>query len=220
MRLNGTLLCGGMLLALGGMACGDDDKEGGGGGGSYQAIAGALENPTGTLDKGNAVEVADAFENLQENGAPAGVRHAQQSQSQTVSCPAGGNYTVDATGDQSSARGVFDYNDCCYEASCCYNGSGNFFFSNDQSAAYSQCFDYNIVLSCDGEDANVDYQGCLDSTGQMAYSVEISGKTFTVSGSYSNGSGSLTITDAAGTWTCTYTDGSGSCTGDGGTLEF
>jgi hypothetical protein len=53
------------------------------------------------------------------------------------------------------------------------------------------------------------------------YLVEYEGETYTVSGSFSTGSGSLTISGANGSFTCTYTADAGSCTGsDGSSFEF
>jgi hypothetical protein len=221
MGLKATLVGCGVLLAVAGLACGGDSGGGGGGGGgSYAAIVNNLDHPTGKLDKSNAVSVADGFQKLQESGVPAGERHAAQSGETTMQCPAGGSVTVHASGNESAAHGSYSYNDCCYEASCCYKGDGTFYFSNEQGATYTQCLDFNIVLTCGDAPDNVDYSYCMDSTGQPVFSVEVSGKTYTVSGQYSNGSGTLTIKDSSGSWTCTYNNSTGSCTGDGGTLDF
>lgn len=202
-------------------ACGDDDKGGAGGSGaaSYSAIADRLAKPTGQLAANNAVNVAEEYEKVALTGS-GGSGAKQASQMQTFNCPAGGGYTITASGSQQSAQAVLDYNSCCYTAGCCVEGDADWYFATQGGASYSQCGSYDIDYSCAGQSFSLDYSGCLGSNGTWVYVVELGGKTFTVSGTYLNGSGTLEIKDATSTWTCTYNSGSGSCTGSRGNLSF
>jgi len=137
-----------------------------------------------------------------------------------VSWAAGGSLNAAGSGDQSSGHSTALYDDCCVAANCCIDGSADIYFSTEQGAAYSYCGSYDLSYSCEGTTTALTYEGCVGSTGEQIYVIEVDGDTYAVSGTYSNGSGTLEISGENGTWTCTYSNGSGSCTGTGGTFEF
>lgn len=200
-------------------ACGGDDGGGGGGlGASFGDIADKIAEPTGTVSATTAPEVAVEFERISQNGAASGPK--QGGATQEMACPAGGKMTITAEGNQSQARSVIDYDSCCYEASCCVNGGGTWFFSTQAGASYSYCGSYSIEATCGGETATaVNYEGCFSATGWV-YSIKVAGESFAVTGNYSNGNGTLEVTGANGSFTCSYTNGSGSCTGSSGEFSF
>jgi hypothetical protein len=137
-------------------------------------------------------------------------------------CTSGGSATATGSGSSSSGNVSMNLDSCCVMEACCYDGSMDIIYNTDGSgtSTYSYCVGYDLSGSCDGVTFSLDLAGCLGSDGSMAYSITVGGETYTVSGSYSAGYGTLTITGANGTWTCTYSDGSGSCTGTGGDFEF
>jgi hypothetical protein len=223
-RIARGLGLGAALAALAGafMGCGSDD-EGGSGRGSLSSITSAIESPTGTVDETTAAEVGAEFEKVAQAQVPSGMRRdaqTAQSSSGTVSCPAGGSLNAAGSGDQSSGHSTAEYNDCCVAANCCIDGSADIYFSTEQGAAYTYCGSYDLTYSCEGTTTALTYEGCVGSTGEEIYVIEVDGDTYAVSGTYSNGSGTLEISGENGTWTCTYSDGGGSCTGTGGTFEF
>jgi hypothetical protein len=220
MRLGKYMWLG--LLGLGIAGCGGDDNDKGSGGGSFAAISESLAEPSGTVDATTAADIGEEFGKVSSAGA-GGLRNeqvAQSQQTQTMSCPAGGTYTVTASGSESSGRATLDYNSCCYTAGCCTDGSGDWYYSSSQTASYSICGSYNLEYSCEGVEASLEYSGCLSSTGEWVYRVEVDGETYAVSGSYYDGTGTLEIEGANGSWTCTYNNGAGSCTGTGGNFSF
>lgn len=223
-RIGRALGLGAGLLALGGAfaGCGGDDDNGSRGGGSFASITSAIESPTGTVDETTAADIGVEFEKVSQAQVPGGMRRdAQTAQSSgTVDCPAGGSVTASGSGDQSSGHSTASYNDCCVSANCCIDGDADIYFSTAQGAAYTYCGSYDVSYSCEGTTTSISYQGCLNSTGELVYAIEVDGDTYAVSGSYSNGSGTLEITGANGTWTCTYTSSSGTCTGTGGSFTF
>lgn len=217
MLVSGLASCACLLMACGG----GDDKEtkeegGGSSGGSLESITGALESPTGTLDESTAADVAMAFE--ESMGAPAGGgrdgANPASAQDTSVACTNGGDLTANANSDGTAVS--VDYNDCC-EATCCLNGSLTTFTDTSGTATYSTCVDYDISASCDGIDGTYSFQYCQGAAG-LVYAIEVNGDTFAVSGSMSNGTGSLSITSANGSFTCEYTDYTGTCTSDGGEM--
>jgi len=222
-RIGRSLGLGAPLLALAGAfaGCGSDD-DGGSRGGSFSSITSAIESPTGTVDENSVAEVGTEFEKVVQAEVPSGMRRdAQTAQSSgTVSCPAGGSLSAAGSGDQSSGHSTAQYNDCCVAANCCIDGSADIYFSTEQGAAYSYCGSYDLTYSCEGTTTALSYEGCVGSTGEQIYVIEVDGGTYAVSGSYSNGSGTLEITGENGTWTCTYSGAGGSCTGTGATFEF
>ena len=206
------------FVSLGMVSCGGGSS---GGGSSYSGIQQSMAHPTGKLASSNANNVANEFEKIDSSAASGRRIKGGTSQSQTVNCPAGGSYSVVASGGQSSGKATLDYNQCCYEASCCIDGSGDWYYSSDSSANYSMCGSYSLTVSCESESGTINYQGCLNSaSGDWTYVITVEGKTYAVSGYYSDGSGELKVTDSTGTYTCTYSQGAGSCTGSGGTFTF
>lgn len=202
-------------------ACGDDDdggKGGGSGGGSYSAIADSIAKPTGTLSTSNAVDVAEEF----EKNAVAGVGGGQlkQAQDQKISCPAGGSYTVSASGSQTSSRAEISYDNCCYTAGCCIEGDADWYYAGQAGSTYSFCGDYDLQYACGGQTSSLTYSGCQGTDGKWVLSVRVGDRTYAVSGTYRDGTGTLKITDSKGTWTCTYNKGTGSCTGGGSNFSF
>jgi len=222
---NSALLVTALGLSAGVVACSSDDSDGGKGP-SFDAMASTLESPTGTVSASSVGPVAAEFEKVSQTslgGYQAAPRSTQATQDMSASiCTAGGSAQMTQSGGQSQGSVAIEFSDCCVDASCCYDGSENILYSDGSgTASYSVCYDYDLTASCSGETASLSFAGCLDaSSGMMAYSVTVDGETFTVSGSYSGGSGTLTITGANGSWECTYTNDSGSCTGTGGDFTF
>lgn len=214
--------CVGLVFACGLVsgvlaACGDDG--GSGVGGSYASIAGAIEAPSGTVDASSAATIGDEFEKLSGANLAGGMREdaqVAQTTSGTEACDAGGSVSYSGSGNESSgsARGTFD--SCCFTAGCCTDGSMDMYYSSEQGAEYMFCGSYDLSYSCEGVDADVTFSGCFGTSGEWVYVVEVNGETYAVSGTYSDGNGTLEIRGENGTWTCTYTDGSGECTGSGG----
>lgn len=207
------------VLGLLAAACGGDDDGGGGGSRpqSYQAIAESIASPSGTVDESTVGDIGEEFEKI--SAAPAGgVRDDQVAQSNTYTqeCTGGGSISVNASGNESAANISYAYNNCC-EAGCCMDGSGTAYYSEATSADFTFCGSYDLDMTCDGSSTSVDFSGCVGSDFQWSYLITVDGESYAVSGSYSDGDGTLEIRGANGTWTCTYTDGSGSCTGTGST---
>jgi hypothetical protein len=207
------------FVGFGLVGCGGGSSSNGSG--SYSSIANSLAHPTGKLAASNANSVAKAFEQIDASAANGRRIKGGSTANQTVDCPSGGSYSVAVSGGQTSGQATLSYNQCCYTAGCCINGSGNWYYSAETNASYSLCGSYSLSLSCDSESGSVSYQGCMSSaSGDWTYVVTVDGKTYAVAGSYSSGSGTLDITDSTGTYTCTYSQGAGSCTGSGGTFTF
>jgi hypothetical protein len=209
----------GLVLAalLGLVACGGDDGDGGGssGGGSYGAIANAIAMPTGTVDMDTAPAIAEQFEQISSNGS-GGERFEQAGAgAQTIQCTAGGTQTVSGSGNQSGGMGTVVFNDCCMEATCCISGDATTYYSTGGTSDYTYCYQYDVTATCGGSASTVNYEGCLGGAGGWTYVVRVDGETFAVSGNYSGGNGTLTISGENGDYTCTYSNGTGSCTGDG-----
>jgi hypothetical protein len=207
----------GLMVVCGtaaGCGSGDEDK-GDNGAAQINAISASIANPTGTLDNTTAVSVAQEYEKISETSAGALRLQSTSSASQTLSCPNGGTYSVNASGDQSNVQETLSYNNCCYEESCCFSGGGNWYFSTAGGNSFSYCGNYNLSLSCDGESLSEKYSGCFSASGEWTYVVTVDSKTFAVTGSIYSGSGTLSISAANGSFSCTYTNYSGSCTGSG-----
>jgi hypothetical protein len=202
---------------------GGDDSEPSSGGGSFTAIADSIAKPSGQLAASNATDVADEFAKISMTGAAGGRRTTQQAggQTQEIACTAGGKQTITASGSQSGGHAVIKYDNCCYQASCCFNGGGDWYYAAQAGASYSFCGSYNMTLSCGTEgSASVKYEGCVGMDGKWVYVVRVDGKTFAVTGNYSNGNGTLEITGANGSFSCTYSNHTGSCTGSSGNFSF
>jgi hypothetical protein len=201
------------------VACGGGkEEESEPSGPSMGSISKKIESPTGTVDATTAGEVAMAFE--ESMGVPTGGNREEAVNAQSQELPGvcdSGTITVDA---DSSGAGSFAYNNCCI-ATCCIDGSGTVLYDTSGSGTYSICADYDISESCDGLSIDVEFSYCVNSSGEMVYAIEVAGDTFAVTGSMSNGTGSLTITGENGTFTCNYTDYTGSCTdSSGGSFSF
>jgi hypothetical protein len=210
------------LFAVAGLGCGGGSSKPA----SYNQISASFAHPTGTLAATNADAVAQAYQASLSSGldTAAGRRLAPQTSAQTVSeaCPNGGTIAVNV--NQASANAIsesYTYNNCCETADCCVNGGGNLFYSASGSSSGSFCEAFQISATCSGQPVSEDFSICEDgSTGMISYLVEVDGLSFAVSGSYSSGTGTLTITGANGTFTCTYTNNTGSCTGTSGSFTF
>lgn len=225
-RLERAFGFGAALAGLAGVfaGCGSDgDGNGGSGSGSFSNITSAIEAPTGTVDDTTVADVGVEFEKIAQSSFAGGSRRdaqTAQSQSGTFDCPAGGNYSGAGSGDQSSGRATATYNDCCFTEGCCINGAADIYYSTEQGAAYSYCASYDLSYSCEGTTAELLYDLCFGTTGEQIYVIEVEGNTFAVSGTYSNGSGTLEIRGENGTWSCTYSGDGGSCTGTSGSFDF
>lgn len=211
------------LFAMAGVGCGG----GGGGGGSYNDVKNSFAHPTGTLAATNADAVAKAYETSQAGGGLAlgrrlDVTTSAQTVSQSISCPSGGTYSIstEVTGT-SSGVSTITWNNCCYAAACCYNGGGTYYTSISGTSVGSICGTEQLTLTCGAAPATASASFCEDaSNGTFSYLVQVDGKSFAVSGNYSSGSGTLTITGVNGTFTCTYTNDTGTCTGTAGSFSF
>lgn len=212
-----SALVSSMVLGLSAVACGG----GGNTPGSYAEVVAALESPSGTVDATSAKEIGPAFEEASSQGLGSvresvERRASAQSGSYEQACSGGGSIKATAEGNQQSAKVSFSYANCC-ESECCINGSGVMYVSADAAAEYSQCGGYDMTVTCGTDIGTINFQGCIggDSTYGYTYLITVDDKTYAVSGTYSNGNGTLTIKGENGTFECTYTDGAGSCTGDG-----
>jgi hypothetical protein len=224
-RIGRSLGVGTALLTAAGLfaGCGGDDEGGSSRGGSFSSIQSAIESPTGTVDESTAADVGVEFEKVASVDVASGQRRdvqTAQSQAGSQACPGGGNITGSGSGNESSGQSTINYADCCVCAGCCLDGSIDVFYSSDQNAAYLTCGSYDISYSCEGTTADLTYEGCVGRTGEQLYVIEVGDVTYTVSGNYVDGSGTLEIRGANGTWDCTYSDGGGSCSGSGGSFEF
>jgi hypothetical protein len=202
-----------MLVCAAAAGCGSGDEDNGAA--QFNAISSSIAHPTGTLDDTTAVAVAHEYEKISATSA-AGLRlQASSSVNETLACPSGGSYSVNASGDQSNVQETLSYNNCCYEAACCFSGGGNWYFSTTGASSFSYCGTYNLTLACEDETFSEKYSGCFNASGAWTYVVTIEAKTFAVTGSLSSGSGTLSISAENGSFSCTYTNYSGSCTGSG-----
>jgi hypothetical protein len=214
-----------LIIVLGGgfAGCGDDDDGSRSRGGSFTNIANAIESPTGTVDESTAPEIGVEFEKVSQVSPASGMRRdaqTAQSSSTTQSCPSGGRFTVDGSGNSSSAQATVSYEDCCFIEDCCFDGDGDMYFSSEQGADYTYCASYDLDYTCEGTTASIQYEGCFGTSGEQIYVIEIDGETFSVTGNYNNGSGTLEIRGENGTWNCTYSGSTGSCTGSSGSFSF
>lgn len=216
-------------MVLGGVALLSAAACGGGGNSSkatgfkdVQSLASALEAPSGTVEPATAVGVAQEFQASMQGASQnplGGTRQKElaQSQSATIDCPNGGNYTAHVNVNGDTADMSADFNNCNMSADCKYNGSYSYFGST--VGAWSGCLSYDLDISCTNVSASVSasFSGCLGANGSFEYLVEYDSETYRVSGAYSSGSGTLTISGANGSWTCTYSSDAGSCESTTGT---
>ena len=190
---------------------------------SYSDISISFAHPTGTVSATSVDKVAKAYKTSLTSGlGTAGGRRLvdKTSASQSIACPNGGSmsFTASSSGSSSSSdiSETFSYNNCCEAANCCFTGGGNLFYSSG-----SYCESFSITGTCLAEPVTANYSICMNaSTDTLSYLVEVDSATFVVSGSYSNGSGTLTIIGQNGTYTCAYTNDTGSCTSTSGTFTF
>lgn len=224
----------GSVAALGLAACGGGGGSKATGFTSGAALQSAMNSPTGTVEPETVGGIAKAFQASNESDGPAfGIRQKkqpQQSGSQTQECASGGSMTVSGTvnGDVYDIKAQL--NNCDEGTGCKLNGSIAIFGSaSEADEEFTGCFSYDVSGVCTdaletGASGSVSLQfsGCIDTaSGSFVYLIEYEGETYTVSGSYSDGSGTLTITGANGSWTCTFTDDAGSCESSAGeSFEF
>jgi hypothetical protein len=195
---------------------------------SFASISSSISKPTGTVSATTAGKVGAEFSKVSATeglGALGGMREDDQvgaaSSSFTYQCAASGSVNANASGEQSSGRVDEQINHCCEQANCCADGSATIFYSQDSQAAssdnsgYTFCMNMNVSGSCDSNSYAANYSGCIGLDGWI-YNVDVDGQNYAVTGSYSSGSGTLTITGANGKWTCTYTSGAGNCTSSTG----
>ena len=213
-KLGYGLLVSGMALTA--VACGGGGGSAAAGFTSGAALTSAMASPTGTVEAATAVGVAQAFQASAEADPPAGIRQKVQAQSATQACPGGGS--ISATSSNNGMDITGQYNNCSMEG-CVVNGSIGIFTG---ASATNACYSYDIDMTCTDQSlsASMAFSGCIDSEFGFVYLVEYEGASYKVTGSYSNGSGTLSITGENGSWDCTYTADAGSCTGTGGSFEF
>ncbi|HMA97230.1 MAG TPA: hypothetical protein VKP30_31310 [Polyangiaceae bacterium] len=204
------------------VACGSDDSSSPTTA-SYADLVSAIQSPTGSVSAATAPKVAEEFAKVNSSGLN-GTRRIQESQDVSAQiCTSGGSAKAEGSGNSSSGNVTVRYSSCCMSEGCCINGTVGTVYNSDGSssaAGYSYCMSYDVSVSCNAESASVKSAGCLNSSGEFEYSITVEGKTYSVSGYYSDGNGELTITGANGKWTCSYTDGAGECKGTGGDFTF
>lgn len=210
----------------------------GGGGGSsssndsFASISSSLSKPTGTVSATTAGKIGAEFSKVSATeGLPSlgGMREDDQvgaaSGSVNYNCAAGGSISANANGDQSSGRLDAHIDHCCQVANCCADGNETIYYSqgsqsSSDTSGYTLCMNMDVSGTCNSNTYAANYSGCISQKGWI-YNVEVDGQNYAVSGSYSSGSGTLTITGANGSWNCTYSNGAGSCTGSaGGNFTF
>ncbi|HEX2657092.1 MAG TPA: hypothetical protein VHU40_02415 [Polyangia bacterium] len=238
MGIGFAMLVGGAGMA--GAGCGDGGKKPPA---SYGDISASFAHPSGTLAATNADAVAQAYQASLSSGLgtagtvaavsrfakPTGLTptaSALQSTSsaataaQSYACPYGGSISATVNGIAPGATSFsesFRYDNCCESAGCCLNGGGDLFYA--QGGAF--CESFAITGTCSASPITLDYSICEDTaTGMLNYLIEVQGESFAVSGSYSNGSGTLMISGANGAFTCRYTNHTGTCSGTAGTFAF
>jgi hypothetical protein len=216
-RLIRTGLVLGAVASLGtAFACSSDDSSSSSGR-SYNDLVAAIESPTGTVSKTSVSPVAEEYEKINASSLN-GTRGVQESADMSAQlCTAGGSAKGESSGGQSSGDIDFVYDNCCIEASCCVDGTMHMVYKsgNESAASFSYCMDMDYTMTCDAQTVKTTAGGCLGPDG-FVYAITVNGESYAVSGSYSNGSGQLTIKGANGSYTCTYTNGSGSCTTSAG----
>jgi hypothetical protein len=200
--------------------CGSD---GGSKASSFSGITEEISKPTGTVDEASVAKIGEKFEAASKTPAM-GVRDDDQtaasgSATATRDCPSGGSATVTGNANESNGRVTLKYNHCCYSEGCCADGSGTVYYSSAQSSSFTYCANYDMDSTCAGTSLSIEYSGCLSASG-MVLLIDVDGESYAVTGSRSNGSGTLEITGANGKWTCTFSSGSGSCSGPGGNFSF
>lgn len=225
-KKSGWVLLGGVALLVAACGGGGGDSSKATGFKDVKSLANALEAPTGKVQPETAVGVAKEFQvsmNGMSQNPAAGSRQKElaQSQSATVDCEAGGSYTVHVNVDGDAADITAQYNNCDMGTDCTINGSLASFGS--KMGDWSSCVSYDLDISCKEAAASMRaaFSGCLGESGTFEYLVDYAGETYRVTGSYNNGNGTLNITGANGSWTCTYQNDAGSCESSAGdSFEF
>ncbi len=186
---------------------------------STENIALQLQQPTGTVDASTAMQVAEAFAAADTSGLDGSRTYSQSIQTSNLACESGGTMSASGTADESGGDMSMVYDNCCVQ-DCCYVGTAVVVYGKADEGSYSYCASFEMAYSCNGRDELADYATCAQTDGTVAYSVKVGDTTFTVTGSYADGSGALTISGANGTWYCSYSEAAGSCTGPGGEFSF
>jgi hypothetical protein len=208
------------IVAAGfGVACGSDDSSSSSA--DYGSIVSKIDKPTGTVSAATAPKVAQEFEKISSSDL-GGFRQVQQSSDVSAQvCTSGGTAKAEGEGNESGGNVTISYGNCCMTDGCCVNGKiGTVYNTDSGSSAYTYCMSYDVSYTCQNESVALKSSGCLNASGTFVYSITVDGLTYSVSGYYADGSGSLTIAGSNGSWTCTYTNNTGSCTGTGGTFSF
>jgi hypothetical protein len=186
---------------------------------SIDEIAGRIQQPTGTVDASTVAPVAEEFASASTSSLGGSRNYAEQVQMTEQACESGGTMSASGTASETGGDMSTVFTNCCVQ-DCCYDGNALIVYSDAGEGSYNYCADYDIAYSCNGEARLATYAECTQADGSVRYSVEVGGATYTVTGSYADGNGELTIVGANGTWACTYTNGSGSCAGAGGDFTF
>jgi hypothetical protein len=151
-----------------------------------------------------------------------------------VSCSCGGSGTFDETFNSSAAQsgveeGVITYNDCVFDDSSgttteteSISGSMSYADYTTAPAMFIYSGTLTETISPPGTTTTVNFDYALIN-GELTYSLSVADGTVLVSdeGSWDEAtqSGTFTVTDKSGTWSCNITNGAGTCTGPGGTLN-
>jgi hypothetical protein len=211
--------------------CGSDSGSSGGNA-SFASISSSISKPTGTVSATTAGKVGAEFSKVSSTeglGALGGMREDDQvgaaSGSYTHECSAGGSVSASGSGDQSSGRVDEHIDHCCEVANCCVDGSATIYYSqggqsSSDTSGYTYCMSLDVSGSCNSNTYAANYSGCIGAQGWV-YNVDVDGHNYAVTGNYSSGSGTLTVTGANGSWTCTYNNGAGNCNSStGDTFSF
>jgi hypothetical protein len=207
---------------------------------NFTSLRAEYTSPTGTLGSTDIATVAAALskaEQTQNIPTMSGSRRGPQrplsptsvcTESATgasCACSGGGTYSVSVASAQANdVEETIAYNQCD--------------FANDANATETIDGTLQFEDASNGSQSVIIYAGTIDETltppgtttqidlnfaeinGMLAYDVTISSGNVLVSenGNWdpSTDSGSFTVTDKSGTWTCTVTDDVGSCTGSSG----
>jgi hypothetical protein len=158
---------------------------------------------------------------LQNGGANCGESGGDVS----CTCPGGGSFAESGVSSQGGVvQATIDYSSCVYDDSGSSNAvsiSGSLSFADYSSSPpmmiYSGTIDETVTPPGTTETIDMNF-ALLD--GVITYDVSISSGNVLVqdSGSWdpSTDTGSFTVIDQSGSWSCQLTNGAGTCTGSGG----
>lgn len=188
---------------------------------SFESLVASLESPTGVVSADSVVDVAHAYE--QALLAPISAFRAFYGGGDDAAvCPSGGSINVESDTRRRRQSATITYDNCCVEIDVCLDGEIGQYYSSESSAAYQYCASYDLSVTAA-------YLGgvfwlrstvCLSVSGLSLYGIDIESGTFTVSGDYYAGEGTLEIRGDNGAWSCTFRDDHGSCTYAGETFSF